>query len=592
MSLFRLNTIIRERSLFPKDMASVIQTIDNQYDYNTLKRFCNKHIKPLLTNKLVEKTIDNNEIYTTYFESPDTRKYTLAVQLTFFLFYDKLSKLLFQHLPEETLRVLNKVVWYGDITAKEINKTLKINVLDENSRNIQLKSEFSIVSFEYNYRNPELSLLLLPNEVAGLLKKIIKKPDFKIEPIDKISDDFIVYENKDQIFSELPMITKWYSLEGNVQTGSGRIKASAQNKLQKKTNLKEFFETNKKELKNLRSYLIICLLSESVINYDKEPLVVLKELFASYKTNFKSLYHLYPELKGNTRIYSYNNVEKDLFKILKLLDIDKWYSFESIMNIIKITNIKTELLSKELAKRFIYFQDDDDFYKYKVFVEKAMYRDLIEIPLIKNTIALFAAFGLVDIAYKDINVEKFPDTYTCVFQNIEYVRLTPLGEYIADKKKNYTPAKQKELSFHLSNKRLIIRIEGDNKKAEIILKDIARSIGNNRYIIDSKSFLKTCQRKADLENLIVYFKQSVTKKLPENWNEFFSYLLNNSFAMVQQTDKEVYQLPENKELLKIIGNDPKIKKIVERAEGFQIVIEKRKKNQLKNILKEYGYIID
>jgi hypothetical protein len=90
--------------------------------------------------------------------------------------------------------------------------------------------------------------------------------------------------------------------------------------------------------------------------------------------------------------------------------------------------------------------------------------DAVTIRLLKGAMFLFAAFGLVDIAYDPPSNRELcggEGGYLIPYDGLRYVRITPLGEYVIGKTAQCPVATGEETArIILDDQRLIMTIEG------------------------------------------------------------------------------------------------------------------------------------
>ena len=213
------------------------------------------------------------------------------------------------------------------------------------------------------------------------------------------------------------------------------------------------------------------------------------------------------------------------------------------------------------------------------------------IPCLKGLLYTMAGLGLVEVAYRQRNMDDASD-----FDTLQYVRLTELGKYVLNIIPSYTPPQNTDAEelFHLDEQRLVIRSLKENNPYESLLNDTAISIGNHRYMMSNESFLKNCRNEKDVKDKIDFFKRFISKDIPEVWTAFFDSLLRQCHPLKPiGADKYViYQLDgNNKELIQLLSTDLLLKSILIRAEGYKILVEKKQQKAFIDKLKAHGYLL-
>ena len=213
------------------------------------------------------------------------------------------------------------------------------------------------------------------------------------------------------------------------------------------------------------------------------------------------------------------------------------------------------------------------------------------IPCLKGLLYTMAGLGLVEVAYRQRNMDDASD-----FDTLQYVRLTELGKYVLHITPSYTPPQNTDAEelFYLDEQRLVIRSLKENNPYESLLTDTAIPIGNRRYMMSNESFLKNCRNEKDVKDKIDFFKRFISKDIPEVWTAFFESLLRQCHPLKPiGVDKYViYQLDgNNKELIQLLSTDPLLKSILIRAEGYKILVEKKQQKAFIDKLKAHGYLL-
>ena len=120
----------------------------------------------------------------------------------------------------------------------------------------------------------------------------------------------------------------------------------------------------------------------------------------------------------------------------------------------------------------MYEDDEADtfYYDNKRFVtENRYYRALIR-PLIKGTFYLYAAFGLLDIAYDQIDAKVMGKTADSPYDGLRFVRLNDLGAYVCGFLPEYeAPEAIRTSQMTLSADSLTILTDKNDPTAAIML---------------------------------------------------------------------------------------------------------------------------
>jgi hypothetical protein len=202
--------------------------------------------------------------------------------------------------------------------------------------------------------------------------------------------------------------------------------------------------------------------------------------------------------------------------------------------------------------------------------------------------------GLMEIAYDGVDTEEFPITFSSEYDNLRYMRLTPLGAYILGLSDHYTPTHEHTKNkMTLQEDSLMILTEGDIAVHELTLAKFAEKAGGNRFKVTASLFLKDCHSHESIGNKITLFRQIVREKLPAFWETQFQTWLSNAVKLQEDITTKLFKIPANdKNLQRIIVTDDVLKKIILKAEKFYILVPSSKVSIFKSRMKELGYVIE
>ena len=411
------------------------------------------------------------------------------------------------------------------------------------------------------------------------------------------AEAYKTYSGEANIFTVLPIMS---SLFDSAQLNMGRSKLSATElkKAAKLINLPEFFNDGNKYFGNLCAlfvlniYTIYC--NDWYDNDLTEPQDLLKDLFQTFAKIQEYLLPIaMPHFTGFRKNICEDSMVNPLVKVLnenlKLFHAKKWIPVEKLSTYCRITGDSPE-------RRFLLFYQEDidkgilhnDFDGKDIYIDNILHE--ITLPLIKAVLFAYAAFGFVEIAYR----EKPAKGATSYYDTLEYVRLTNLGKYALDISKKYVRTQQKDIQyFELDEERLIIKSLVENNPYENLLANMAAPISKKMYKASNESFLSGCEKLQDITNKIDFFKEYICAEPPANWEEFFKELKKRCKPMkAPQKKYSLLQIPaDNKELQRIILTDPIIKKYSLKAEGFILLVETSNKGKVVDALKKYGYLL-
>ena len=509
-------------------------------------------------------------------------------------------------LAEDVKTLLDELVWNASMDEKQIRKTLKIEIVKPSnktwrSRDDYLHNRFRIFSISLDYcyypRKYQATLFLTDTLRKIIIEYYDKPKDFYLNPLKSIRKTDFVFSGEPLIGSELPRILIYYS-QGNLKLlGSGRPVLSSLNKMKKALRITEFYSPDVTPLSAIRTHLLANLIVvRKKWKNIKEPLLFLKEIFKEYTNGFRSHYGLLNNLKGISYVHesSQNAVEQTFWSLLLELPVGEWVSIDNIVKFANYRMLTATAVDRYGAGRYLYYNVKRGHYTEKVYIGDSLFDKAIKWPTIKGTFFLFAAFGLVDVAYNTPNTSELGTTYYSSFDGLSYVRLNKLGAHLCGKDSGTYefPHAQHATPISLSPDTLVITADETDQGIDAILQDYAQKIGVNRYQVTYQSLMKECRTPNDLKSKIHLFKETISDTIPPLWDSFFQELLGKINPFLPVKPHKVLKLPDDRELINVIAQDNVLKNLVIKAEDFHIIVLKSNLSKFKARLREFGYFLD
>lgn len=411
------------------------------------------------------------------------------------------------------------------------------------------------------------------------------------------AEAYKTYSGENTIFTVMPIMSSLFD-SGQLIFGRNKLATSDLKKATKLLNIPEFFTDGNKYFSNICASFLLNFYTvyrlELYNNDLKETQDLLKDLLknmADLKGQLMLL--LMPHISGirkNLLEYSnFGSMIKNLLYVLKLFHKKGWLPIDQILFQCRISPKITEshfllFYSYEFQRASLHNEyDGKDLYCGDIIHE-------LTHPFLKAALFMMAAFGFVEIAYKEIPDEEA----TSYFDTLAYVRLTNLGLYALDAKRKFVRTKQADVKyFELDTERLIIKSLADNNPYESLLGNMATAISKKMYKVSYESFLNGCEKLQDITTKIDIFKDYICDTPPANWTQFFESLKSRCKPMkAPQKKYSLLQIPtDNKELQRIILSDPIVRKYTLKAESFILLVETANKGKVVDALKKYGYLI-
>jgi len=531
------------------------------------------------------------------------------------------SKIIFQKfrdsLLDDTKLILDNIIWVESLHQDDIEAKLNILVYTVTTKKlwnnysrteVTIKEQFKMFRAEnaagWYAQKPEYSISL-PAGLRQILAQYYDTPaNAKFKPLEKIEEtDFLYDSGQKDIFMELPFLMAYSSQDNIKVTNKGRPAATTIGKMQRKLNLQEFFPKDKeKTLKQLRSFLLAGL----VVTMNKKQMEggdtssMLKEVIfrKNYLNRFESAPIVLHYLKGMGYI-DYDELpatESNMFNVLRKMPVDKWVSYKNIEDFMRYAILEVKPIMEHATANKLFFQYKDPeatYYTDKHYIRRGQYRRAVIDPFVKGCFFFFASFGLVDIAYNKADVSVLGQTAFSPYDELKYVRLTPLGYYVTGNTDTYIPPKGTSGSeILLSEDSLTIIVDAEDEVVDTLLEPYADRISPSRFQTDYRIFLKECRSKKELNNKINLFQQFISNDLPPNWEAFFAELSRKIDPLEEVSDLRVFKIPaDNDTLIRLVARDAKLKKLVTKAEGYHLLIEKGSMSAFKKRLQEFGYFM-
>ena len=578
---------------------------------NPVRKFVISHEKFLKEHKISPSFIDLAFL-------KNTTKENLAIVASIPFLTKEIFQAFQEYLPLDVRKILDALVWEKSLHQNEVKKRFGITIYETETFHYsstykhvraKLKPDFKFLdmSKSHYWNSQEFTLQLLPDLRRVLVDYYPPPKGKEINPVKEIpKTDFLYTSGEQDIFLEFPRLLA-YVLQDQVKvTTKGKPQASTLGKMQRKLNLKEFYEdTSEKELKTVRSNLLAGLighLKHRRAQKEMDVPILIKMLFQTfYREHYNSLLCILTHLKGGGHIdtWQYRKVEKVFLQILESLPTNEWVSMENIEAHIKYNLLPVEVVGPVTAEDKLYYtyeRDREDRHYYfgnKHHVSGGRYYPSVVLPMIQGALYLFAAFGLLDVAYDEIDASVMGKTCQSPYDGLRYIRLTKLGAYVSGQITKYeVPKSISHSSISLSADSLTIIVDKNDMTADILLEPYSVKVSPNRYRTDYTFFLKDCRSKKELNDKIKLFKQTIAQDLPANWEAFFKELESKINPFEPTSDIKIYKIPsDNQGLIRLIARDAVLKNLCMKAEGYYILVEKSKVARFKKRLQEFGYLL-
>ncbi|MEE4356286.1 MAG: hypothetical protein V2I97_07430 [Desulfococcaceae bacterium] len=517
------------------------------------------------------------------------------------------------YLPKDVRGILDIIVWEGgEHNTKKLKKKFGSEIVvfpDKNYRHTgEIQSPYQLFQnrHKYGYRNYEYSLYL-EDGMRKLFQKYMEPPDdYHLHPLKKAETTYFFQDNG-RILNQIILFLS-YIQQGNLKFSKNgdKVLITSIRQMCQYCNIDEFYPDSKnKDLQNIRTQLLTDFLLDIRDAQFEDPLKLMRvltdELLIGEKKKYK-LRDLLWHIKGLHNLWNEDGeirVRTKIQELLRKLPLGKWISMDNISKYCICRHPDFDIINRWGANHYLWFtkEGEKEYYgNQKINISEDKYNDALLIPFIKGFFFLCASLGIVDIAY-ELPENEFHHVkgkkYLSVFDGLAFVKLSELGAHLLGLKPDYKAEVEEESArIVLDEQRLFIHLEGKNSLKSLALEKIGDKISESCFKINYQTFLKECSSKQDIRNKIMIFREQISAKPPQIWEDFISDIMNKINPLSMEKNMKVYQIKPDDELISLIAKDEILKKYILKAENFRILIESRHLSKVKNRLEEFGYFID
>jgi len=218
---------------------------------------------------------------------------------------------------------------------------------------------------------------------------------------------------------------------------------------------------------------------------------------------------------------------------------------------------------------------------------------LIVKPVLKAYCYLMASLGILQIR------EAEPDKPVTVkgecipvspYDGLTYIRITPFGAWClgvsADKPAlaaiEYEAIADKELP--------LVTYRGKSLECRAFLELVGAPLGGERFRSTEGSFIRGCKDPKEIEKRIGTFKRLICPKPAPTWLRLFDRVRQGARLFHAIEECVMIRLPADQEIRHLFMEDPRISKLVTRAEGGRIVVRSADYGKLRKALAEHGFL--
>lgn len=577
---------------------------------------------------------------------------SLVVRMTTHIFTtQKLFDTFCRLVPKELVDALYRMSF--DITqcnVADLEALLKVNIITYEGekrgyrRQKNYITTFALFSFKnglYEYSLGDyVQIISLPKSVRMLLReRFLHNLPPALQPLDGTPDVNFQYNAEEFIAANADIVVA-YLQSGKIALTAGQmpLKTSLR-QMAAICGIPEFFTKEHKGLNTLATELLLSFLEPfAKKNVGEDTRTILKQWLEYYRRGY---FPIRLNLLRFLKVLRYDRefrTEKGFIELLRQFSDGVWYSAQSLMEYVRRNREAFSLVDEENFGKLFYISADAEYaekypnYRYRV-LGGTDYNDVILTPLVKGSMFLFAALGLVEIAYTiptNSTLQNGVKPYLSPFDGFSAVRITGLGKFlVGDGAAEYVSSKEakpaKEFTILFDEQRLFLSLHADDKKRQMYMNDFAKplpfagvstisttkhdsslkkhNVSSNAdqaeslpriyYKLTYQDFLADCSTRTDVEKKIELFRKNFVNDilLPKNWMQFFYDLVTKVEPLQKQPNLVMFSVKPSPELLHLLTHDPELRQIVHKAEGYHIFVRIADVATLKRRLRECGYLM-
>ena len=585
----------------------IAQAYEEKLDYNQLLDFYRTYFKS--TFHQFSDRFDFESVKRTQILRKNPRKSEATAIVARCYWEQELFSRVFHSLSKKLQAQMYDLVWYGSMSLFEFSRRFGLN-LDKRRNSYSITVPHDLLLFfwvDNSYYNMELNktTIFLPRLIRSLLKRHLKKPEgYHLTPVEEPKPCRFM-----EIYGgDLQTQTLCYQFveQGELafsKSGEAVLKSSLK-KMAGFAGVIEYFDGSLKKDSHLKTWLTALLLDCFIHQIeDGPPVARVKKLFDLYfETEDFQLIKLLPHLKKSFEHFmrepleEYNLTVMSSFKqLLQLMPVNRWVKFEDLVILVYFREINLFFISPEGLNASFYIRSYRGYWAGRENLSLANMDRLFIRPFLQINMFLFAAFGLVDLAYDlpEVDTDYMDGEYITPCKGLRYTRLTDLGAYIFGLEKEFNSQLETVATARVipDEDGLFLTLTGEDKLKRFLLEKIAEPISANRYKVSFASFLAGVQDETQVTERINMFFEKICEKPPANWQAFFEQLTKRIDPVKTAADWCVFKVAPDRELLSLLLMEPKLRKYLLKAENYHLLIRADKVNRVKKYLSDMGYVL-
>lgn len=588
----------------------LINAIDNRFERR-------RRLKPAVVGmtKFIKSAVKDSRVIfieaegrsTTEFElilnNPAVEKFSVESLRRFvnvFVYSNEGRKILLRRLPGSR-ELVDAFAGNAAIEAEAVNKAMSMNALNISSGMLdfygtaaQLFSYMSSVtvsswgsSWPTRYK-----VYIVPTKEWFCSILELKGRLVADEPLESLPEEMTVFSGSDDLASVFVNLKTMFET-GAAERGAARVTASAVSKISRSLSFKPFFESDDREVVQWRLSLLANLMGFAPASSLDTLKVFLRAVpdNLAYIVDQHVIGPLVPHIRGLSTTTESKPVKAMVSALMAQIryraNLSGWLSVDRLIDdclsqygpqqlLGTIDKFSPTKLKSKLTDSYVDFTD--------------LHRCYV-VPLHRGMLMLLAACGIVDVAY-----DHTAPAYSFA-DGVRYFRLTDIGRYVFGAIDDIVmpEADIDGRMFEIDPDHLIIRNLSANNPYLVFLEKLGRNIGGQRYVLEAAKVINRESNVEALRHVIGQFEKYVTgprDKLSIVWQNFYSELQQRipEISGVLSMDYDIIRLnPADKLFIDAIINDPEIRKIVNLAESYFILIKRSDRYDFNQRLSKLGF---
>ncbi len=294
------------------------------------------------------------------------------------------------------------------------------------------------------------------------------------------------------------------------------------------------------------------------------------------------------------------------FKVLEWIAVtQEWYAVDALLSYILLRGEPFSFCDPYTEQEVLYLKADTFIFNNHTFDSDPYERgfaaggrmrdEILVRPLFQAYCYLMALFGVLEI--REAEPEKLvmkngKALPTSPYAAVTQIRLTDLGAWILGFRTE-KPERAATIFEAIADKELLlVTFKGKSLERRLFLERVADPLGEERYRVTEASFVRTCEKMADIDALIAKFRTLIDPRPSERWENFFAAIKRRAGLFSDSEPALLFTFSGNSRSAESIIQDPQLRALLLRTEGNRVVVRSKDHKKFLKALKERGFLND